>query len=185
MAHGDGGYPHDSAGAAAFRMMERAKALSTASMQQFHEGIAKQMQAATDRSFQAQRSPAGEQWKELSLTTIASRKSSESYRKGHRGGGFLRGKAKNSAVLALLKTRKLQRESKYEASAATIVLKTPDYGGPHVTGARLDNGAILPKRNYTVYERRSGKLTLIPEFAKLYRDGLIAHIGGEDAVRAL
>jgi hypothetical protein len=176
MAGADGGYPAQSAGAAASRLLARAEALQPSAMLKFHEGIAKQMQAATDKSFQAQTSPRGERWPELAQVTINKRRGVESYRKGHRGGGFLRGKARGSAVLALLKTRKLQRETKYVAKPETILLETPAHGDPHVTGAELANGGILPKRNYTVFERAGGKLTLIPEFAKLYRDGFIAHV---------
>lgn len=130
-------------------------------------------QAATDRAFREQRSPAGEQWPPLAPSTIASRGGVQSWRKGHRGGGLLRGKAPGGVVLALLKTRRMQRETRYVARPATIEVETVGYMGPHQSGTP---DGRPPKRNPLVFDRVEGKPQLVVPFNQGFRDAFIRYV---------
>lgn len=154
---------------AAARTAARALALQPAAMLEFMKREAAKMQAATDRAFREQRSPAGETWEPLAPSTLAQRRATRTK------GGFTRGfRGQFSGEQALNRTGATRAGTKYVAEPATIKLTTTIEGTYNFRGH--SRPTRLPKRNATVYETSSRTPALIPQVATMFRDDFIAHV---------
>lgn len=166
---GDGGFPANSAGAAAFRLEERAKRLQ--SLLPLHQATAKKWQAATDKAFATETSPAGEKWPPLAQSTLAQRVAAFQGARVGRGAG---GRFTRHRMLD--KTGAMKRTTKYVPTATSIQLATVPYMAPHVTGDRKRTPPQPPKRNPLVLTSAGSKARIVDPFGSEYRADFIRFV---------
>ncbi len=120
--------------------------------------VAPKFEALIRKSFDAQRSPAGQQFKRLAASTLAQRKPGE-------------------GTVALKKTGKTYASIRVFASSKNgLVFIFP----AHLLIHAKAHGSPLPKRNVLPFEMRGGRMQLIPKAELLIRDTLRAyHLEGK------
>ena len=142
-------------------------------------------EVATQRAFSRSVSPDGEAFKPLAPSTVEARaRASKGARKRDEFGDLTpRAEKIRATIRAAGGTTPLIDSGRLRNSCHWLPPKNDsvefsmlDYGVPHVTGGKRNGHAAPPKRNFTVFLKNGDSWELLPQYAELFREIILAYV---------